>query len=363
MRITGRSEKRRSIVSRWLDAHQDAALDQILRSHYAVPLEDDWYRGVKERIRLRIGRAGAARSVSLTGRRHVLRWARCIVVLVAAVLCAGGAAVAFSNIVNLGKPTDAVPPGSFPLSGFVRGGQPLSQQGKPEVLFIGTQYQNDQASAAERWPLIKALNQFGTFSNVHPLDRRCTPIPYTTVRLCTLPSFDWSHATYRSRYVAFVHKDLLTPDGLPFQRLSSAEQALYLRYVDGSGAMDAAGIKASILHQQGPGTLPLLSIGHYVQTASQEVVPSDFESYIGVAVPKPSEPLNTEVGYAMATGLPFDMIQTALLSGQDPTDTHLNNDVDAEVNVITTLICSVDGMQPRRVCGRHAVRYILRHVR
>jgi len=82
--------------------------------------------------------------------------------------------------------------------------------------------------SAERWPVVKALDQFGTLSHVASVERVCRsggggPLHFTGPGPCTIPTFDFSHVRYSSPYLAFVSKDLLREDNgkiRVFQRLS-----------------------------------------------------------------------------------------------------------------------------------------------
>lgn len=116
-----------------------------------------------------------------------------------------------SDSSDLGKPTNAVPQ-FVPLGGFMHKGPNLRRYGLPQVPFIGTQV--DPLSAAERWAVVKALDQFGVLSGVTPNsslsrtdqhDQQYGP----TIDNQPIPTFNWAHAHYRSRYLVFEHRGLL----------------------------------------------------------------------------------------------------------------------------------------------------------
>jgi hypothetical protein len=263
-------------------------------------------------------------------------------------------AVAASTVTDLGKPTNALSSAPyFPLSGFHRIGTSLRQHGKPEILFLGTQV--DPKSAEERWPVIKALEQFGSFTGLKQ-DAAWAP------QGGGIPTFDWSHARYRSPYVALVHKELLTHQSYPghgpfhLHGLSQIERALYVRYVRApttiSQRTDPDHLVASLCLGTCNTTrvLPLILVGDYVQTVSQVLLDVDFEKS------DPQSPM-------LYLPLPFAAVHDALQSGRDPAGSHLVEDVNAEANIITALICHADGGKPRSVCTRPAIKSILKHVK
>ncbi|HEX6506489.1 MAG TPA: hypothetical protein VF221_02550, partial [Chloroflexota bacterium] len=146
------------------------------------------------------------------------------------------------DITKLGKPTNDVSQ-YLPAGGFHRIGTYLHQGTRPEVLFIGTLA--DSSSAAARWPLVKALAQFGTFSKIKPALQSCshaapTPGPSNPEHEaaleggrepCGAPTFDLLHSIYYSRYLVFTEKDVLDQANRVYiNRLSPLERTLYDRY-------------------------------------------------------------------------------------------------------------------------------------
>jgi hypothetical protein len=284
--------------------------------------------------------------------------------LVLAVFAVIGVAVAASNILNLGKPTSTTSTApAFPLSGFHRVKVNLVRGSRAELLFVATQV--DQVSAAERWAVVKAVQQFGTLSGVRP-----DASTFGGSFFPQVGTFDLSHATYRSPYLVFVHADLLGNNShkVPYQTLSGLDKQVYYRYARAPHAQrdlngkvtehDAYHVYATLANRNLPTTrqLPLVAVGDYLQTISQVVVEGDFEPIVPVNPNDPSGPTKT-------VGFSFDDIRQALETGKDPTQSHLVEDVNAEANIITALICHADGAQPSKVCGRAAIKQILRHVR
>jgi hypothetical protein len=246
-----------------------------------------------------------------------------------------------SGVIKLGKPTSNVPSNAyFPLSGFHRIRQTATSGLRAELLVISD---SALASGPERWPIVKALEQFGTLIALQPMDRPTFTLKAGTKTFPeTAPStLDWTHSQYRSRYLAFVHRDLQRYDSgqetfVPFQTLNASERVLYREYAQkGSG---------------GQPSLPLIAVGNYLQTASQIINGGDFQG--------PAGPQNQPGPY-----LAFGTIQSALASAKDPPDNTLVEDVNAEANVITALICHADNLQPKKVCGRAVIKKLLKHVK
>jgi hypothetical protein len=102
--------------------------------------------------------------------------------------------------------------------------------------------------------------------------------------------------------------------------------------------------------------LPLVAVGGCIQTVSKIVLDGDFESST------PVEPGNPSSG-ATYQPLSFGAIHDALARGQYSPQPTLITDVNAEANIITTLIYHADGRRPASVCGRSVIRDILKHVR
>jgi hypothetical protein len=277
------------------------------------------------------------------------------------------AAHAAGGILDLGKPTNSVSPAEhFPLSGFHKSGIVLRSGSRAKVLFLGTQLPWDEGSARERWPVIKALEQFGSFTGVNAVPHPCFYNTYAKKDDCFLPTFDWSHSTYRSSYVVFEHKDLATATDRKqryYQRMTPIERELFVKYARSPirlGNQDPDRIYASALNFA-PGysthVLPLIAVGAYVQTLSQVILRGDFQNE---SLIHPGDPnAGTVTQY-----LTFDQLRQALKAATNPDNTsNLVVDVNAEANIISALICHVDGLKPAKVCGRAAIRHIHTHVK
>lgn len=110
-------------------------------------------------------------------------------------------------------------------------GHPLTAGGKPEVLYIGTEY--CPYCATENWALLVALGRFGTFAGVNEIrSARYPPIP-------PLDSWTFNGSLFSSKYLAFVPVErysnvLISPRANPLkatsyrvlQTLTPAQRAL-----------------------------------------------------------------------------------------------------------------------------------------
>ena len=105
-------------------------------------------------------------------------------------------------------------------------GQPLSSNGKPEVLFVGAEY--CPYCAAERWALIIAFSRFGQLSGVDlTTSSSSDAFPDT-------PTFTFRHATYSSDSLALRTVELGDRLGNALQQATPAETALDQQYASGT---------------------------------------------------------------------------------------------------------------------------------
>ncbi len=326
-----------------LDAeYRSTELPSSLRS-WAPAVPVTWYQrssgtGAPRRRRRLLPRVASVAGVAIA----------CVIAL------AVSQSLATMNPANLGPPTDAAPPYQ-PLGSFQRVGAPLYQGGKVELLFISSQ--GDAYAAAERWPIVKALGQFGTFSGLRPAVSDRT-------RSCPgVPTYDFTHAVYRSRYITFIHRDLQgwdpkTSTSPPLQRLNAEELSLLRRY-GGVGfppeaSSSPTGAPPSLAHRLRYMSPPMELVGGYVlngtYAAYGELVPASSAECGGFHPQSPPEPA-------------FGQIQRALLAGYR---NHSNRpyvfDIDVEANVITALVCHADNGRPASVCKRRVIAGIMRHI-
>jgi len=188
-------------------------------------------------------------------------------------------------------------------------GQPaLTVDGKPEVLYIGGEY--CPFCAAERWALAAALSRFGSLSGLSLIHSSPTDVYANTHTL------SFAHASYTSKYVAFVPvewygeaSDPSTPFGHVYlQQLTEQEQGLFARY--------------------GSNSIPFVDIGNRYILPQVQYIPS-----------------------ALA-GLTWSQIAAAM---HDPSST-VAKDIDGAANIITAAICSLTNGQPAAVCHSAGVK-------
>ena len=202
---------------------------------------------------------------------------------------------------TLGAPTGATPP--TPTGQFHKVGSVLRQGGKAEFVFFGALY--CPHCAVERWAIVKSLSQFGRFSHMS-----------STTNGQGVPTFDLTHATFQSKYVSFEARDMQDQSGNTLQALSADQQSLFRQY-DPTGG------------------IPLVAVGGYAMSGSP-ILPDEI------------------------SGRPFNAVQSAL---KHNVSDNFVQDINAEANVLTALICHADGMQPQAPCGRSVIRHLVASVR
>lgn len=201
---------------------------------------------------------------------------------------------------NLGPLTNTLPSGA--TGSFRRVSGPLMQAGKPELLFIGAQY--CPFCAAERWAIVKALSRFGTWSNLTSAHSTSGESGFGG-----LPTFDLLHASYRSRYAVFDHKDVANNAGNTLQSLSTQEQSLFNRY-DSTGG------------------IPLIYVDGYAMSGS-DYPPGELQ---GNSFGTVQHDLQTNAGSALV------------------------RDINAESNLLTAFVCKANTNGPSLPCRTHVIQ-------
>ncbi len=98
----------------------------------------------------------------------------------------------------------------------------LTLNGKPEVLYVGAEY--CPYCAAERWSMVVALSRFGTFSGLKATSSSSTDIYPST------QTFSFYGSSYTSKYLSFVPVEKTTNTYAPLQKLTGAENKVFLKY-------------------------------------------------------------------------------------------------------------------------------------
>ncbi len=325
-------------------------------------------------------------------RIHTKLYTAFTLVAACAVLLATGITIAGPNtgsIAYLGPPAPVVSTDlAHALDGFHRVSTFARRAGKPELIFLAAQV-SDGKIDMERWPLVKALSQFGRLTGINAVDKHCVPVAggaAAGLEYCTIPTYDLTHARYSSPYLAFDSKDLVRTVGSKnrtFQPMSPIEKALFDRYVrsrtkplcpklDKSGKIILVGGQlvtytcASFadyvnhaINNQTSRALPLIAVGDYLQTVSQIMITGDFYETIYLT-PTPADKFPPE-GDRTAS---FDADRKAMLTGQAPfLLSSLVQNVNSEANIITALICHATKSQPKSVCTRPTIKQILKSVK
>jgi hypothetical protein len=184
---------------------------------------------------------------------------------------------------------------------------PLTQDGKPEVFYLGAEY--CPYCAAQRWPLIIALSRFGTFDGLGSSFSSSTDVFPNT------PTFTFHGATYSSPYLSFTGVETADTAGAPLETPTAAQEALF-------GTYDAPPYTTQA------GAIPFLMIGNrYVQ-----------------------------IGASYQPDVLAGMSRLQIAQGlTDPQASPASNDILASADVMTAAICELTGGQPSDVCSSPGV--------
>jgi Domain of unknown function (DUF929) len=187
----------------------------------------------------------------------------------------------------------------------VSGHSPLSGSGKPEVLFVGLA--SCRFCALQRWGLVAALSQFGSFENLHLSQSTTTEPP-------VVRSFTLHGSTYDSFWVSFdaveLTSDVPRAGGgyQPLDRLTPSQQTLVR-------ALDPGGV------------VPFVDVANQFTDVGATVSPNALN------------------------GLPWGLLSTSLHRPDTPT----GQAIAATAEVLTAEICHATGGVPAPVCASSAV--------
>jgi hypothetical protein len=183
----------------------------------------------------------------------------------------------------------------------------LTSGGKPEMLFIGAEYCPN--CAAERWAMLLALDQFGTFSNVSQIR--------SANRDGDIATLSFYQSTYTSPYLDFVPEEIFTniPAGntyKPLQKLTTAQSNLWA--------------EVSQLTGQSGESFPFVYLGgRYVLSGAQ-------------------------YQYTVLSGASFAKIASSLGNN----NTAIGSTIDASAIALTKYICGMTGQKPAATCAAAA---------
>ena len=186
-------------------------------------------------------------------------------------------------------------------------GQPmLTQNGKPQIVYIGAEY--CPYCAAERWAMAVALSRFGTFSNLGVTHSSTDPAEaYRGTNTLT-----FYKSTYSSPYIVFSPDEQTDPSRTTLQRPTAQEQQLLSKF-------DAAPYVPSAE----AGAIPFIDFANrYLVSGasySPQVLQGKTWSEIAAGLSNPSSPIAKAV--------------------------------DGTANVLTADICKLTNDKPANVCS------------
>ena len=266
------------------------------------------------------------RPISLrSGNRRTIRGHLCALVALGAVLGACGGSSSPTVSANLGPMASDTPEPSSGVFGFQRAGPARRQRSKVQFLVFDTLW--DPGSALDRWAEVKALEQFGTWTGQVEGQTTVKIVPTITPNYAKSPStptFDLSHATYTSRYVAFVHQVMQAKPLAPPTRLPPAQQVLLTRY----------GHLSEHIYPEDQTLWPVILVGGYAMHG--QVVTS---------------PIQTNMPGLTTQKQLFAWFQRETVhGGKDPEQEYWVVPLNDFANTIVAVICHADGQRPAAAC-------------
>jgi hypothetical protein len=188
------------------------------------------------------------------------------------------------------------------------GQPPLTEGGKPLVVYIGAEY--CPFCAAQRWAMVVALSRFGTFTGLGQTHSSSTDSYPDTQTL------SFHGASYTSQYLAFqgVETESNQPQGngyAPLDKLTPEQQQLLKTY-DAPPYVDA----------KSAGSIPFVDFGNQAVISGASFDPQ------------------------LLAGRSADEIAAALSDPASP----IAQAVDGTANAFTTLLCQLTKGQPGNVC-------------
>lgn len=196
--------------------------------------------------------------------------------------------------------------GNLPAS--ISGAPALTSGGKPEVVYIGSDW--CPYCAAQRWALVVALSRFGTFSGLG-LTQSASDDVYASTHTLT-----FSNVKYSSSYLAFTAVEMQDANRNPLQNPTAEQQRLLAVYDE-----------PPYVPANAAGGIPFVDLGgKYVSTGA---------------------------GYSpqVLAGMSWSQIAAAL---SDP-NSAIAQGVNGSANVLTAALCNLTGQQPSSVCSSKAV--------
>jgi hypothetical protein len=212
-----------------------------------------------------------------------------------------------NGIANVPQATlDAVGAGNIISGPGKVTGPPLTQAGKPELLYIGAEF--CPYCAGERWAMAVALSRFGQLHDIGMTNSGGSPEIYPNTA-----TLDFVHTTYTSKFLSFVPVENEDRNHNILQKVTSAQNALWAQY-------------SQQLKLKGQG-YPFLDFGNQYVIGGPSFLPTPLK------------------------GLTQTQIATKLADPNDP----VAKSVDGAANLITATICKITNNQPASVCSSKTI--------
>jgi hypothetical protein len=194
-------------------------------------------------------------------------------------------------------------------------GPPTPPGAHPSILYVGAEY--CPYCAAERWPMVMALAQFGTFSNLGATTSSSSDANPNT------PTFSFHGASYTSQYINFTGVEQQNRTGGTLEKLTPAQSALVSKY-------DAP----PYVSAQSGGTIPFVMFdGQFLISGASY----DSSSLANLSMDRAAQILS---GSADASAAATNKL-AAVSIGAKATAAH-----------IVGVICSLTNNQPGNVCSQ-----------
>jgi hypothetical protein len=208
--------------------------------------------------------------------------------------------------------TSVVMPTNPPVS--LAGAKPLTEDGKPRVLYVGAEY--CPFCAAERWALVSALSRFGTFSGLGQTTSSHADYAPDT------PTLSFHGSTFTSKYLAFKGYETQSnqvqgSSYAPLDKLSDADGVIFDKY-DFSPYFKGSNSQ---------GAIPFIDFGGTYASQGASYDPKMF------------------------AGMTHQQVANAIA---DPS-TGISKSVLGSANVFTAAICQLTHDQPAKVCTSSGV--------
>jgi hypothetical protein len=199
----------------------------------------------------------------------------------------------------------------------------LKSSGLPRFVYEGAEF--CPYCAMERWPMVVALNRFGSFTGL-----KLTSSSSTDDVFPNTPTLSFLGSTYKSKYLVFNAYEDEDRNENPLQVVPSDVTALYAKY-DGNG-------ETGTVFDSGAG-IPFIDIANH---------------YVSAGDPDAYDPVGTALE---GNALTHQQIAEAI---KDPTSavgtTMGAKYLIADANFLSAAICSVDGNLPATVCTSSGVQ-------